>query len=150
MEEKSAFDTFELNLPPAILGFLKETCAWTYFLSILGFLGIGLMVILGIIFSVAMGSMTGENPYESLGVGMDMSYFGLIYIVLGLLYFFPVLYLFNFSRKMKTALSHNKTEDLNVAFSNLKSHYKFLGIFAIIILSLYVLIMVIAVIAGNM
>lgn len=148
MQEKSAFETFELNLPPTILGFLKETSTWTYFLSILGFIGIGLMVLVGIFFSVAMGNMSGGNPYESLG--MDMSYFGLIYIVLGLIYFFPILYLFNFSRKMKSALSSNNNDELTAAFSNLKSHYKYAGIFTIVVISLYILILIIAMIAGTM
>lgn len=148
MEEKSAFDTFELNLPPVILGFLKETSTWTYILSIIGFIGVGLMFLAGIIFSITMGGILGDNPYQNLGI--DMSYFGIIYIVMGLIYFFPIMYLFNFSRKMKRALSLNNNEDLSAAFSNLKSHYRFLGIFTIVIISLYVLIIVVAMIAGTM
>lgn len=148
MEEKSAFETFELNLPPAILGFLKETSTWTYFLSILGFIGIGLMILGGLFFSLALNLMPGGNPYSGLGV--DMSYFGMIYVVIALFYFFPVLYLFNFSRKMKSALSSNNNDELTAAFSNLKSHYKFIGIFTIVIISIYVLIFVFAMIAGAM
>jgi hypothetical protein len=148
MEEKSAFETFELNLPPAILGFLKETSTWTYFLSILGFIGIGLMILGGLFFSLALNLMPGGNPYDGLGV--DMSYFGMIYVVIALFYFFPVLYLFNFSRKMKSALSSNNNDELTAAFSNLKSHYKFIGIFTIVIISIYVLIFVFAMIAGAM
>ncbi len=148
MQEKSAFDNFELNLPPAVLGYLKETSTWTYILSIIGFIGIGLMVLAGIIFSFTMGGMLGDNPYESFGI--DISYFGMIYIVLGLIYFLPVMYLFNFSRKMKLALNLNTNEDLSAAFSNLKSHYKYLGIFTIVIISLYVLIIVIAMISAAM
>ncbi len=147
MEQKSAFDTFELNLPPVILGFLKETSNWTYFLSIIGFIGIGIMVLVGIFFNMTMGNLPIDNPYEALG--MDMSYFGMIYIGLGLLYFFPVLYLFNFSRRMKLALTSNNNDELTAAFSNLKSHYKFVGIFTVMIMSLYVVILVIAMIAGS-
>ena len=148
MEEKSAFETFELNLPPVILAFLKETSTWTYFLSILGFIGIGLMILGGLFFSLAMNLIPGGNPYAGLGV--DMSYFGMIYVVIALFYFFPVLYLFNFSRKMKSALNSNNNDELTSAFSNLKSHYKFIGIFTIVIISLYVLIFVFAMIAGAM
>ena len=148
MEEKSAFETFELNVTSTIMGFLKETSTWTYFLSILGFIGIGLMFLFGVFFSVVMRLMPGGNPYE--GLGMDMSYFGLIYIVLALLYFFPVLYLFNFSRKTKLALKTNNNDDLTAAFSNLKSHYKFMGVFTIVVISIYILAFVIAMIAGMM
>lgn len=148
MEEKSAFESFELNLPPVILGFLKETSSWTYFLSILGFIGIGLMILGGLFFSLAMNHIPGGNPYADLGI--DMSYFGMIYIVMALFYFFPVLYLFNFSRKMKTALSSNNNDELTAAFSNLKSHYKFIGIFSIVIISLYVLLFVFTMVLGMM
>ena len=41
MEEKSQFETFELNLSNSIQGMLKETTNWTFFLSIIGFIGIG-------------------------------------------------------------------------------------------------------------
>ena len=148
MEEKSVFETFELNLPPMIVGFLKETSTWSYFLSIIGFIGIGLMVLVGVFFSVTLDNIPENKPYDTLGI--DMTYFGLIYVVLGLIYFFPMLYLFNFSRKMKSALSSNSNEALTAAFSNLKSHYKFLGIITIVIMSMYVLILVIAMIAGSM
>lgn len=148
MEEKSVFESFELNLPPAIVGYLKETSTWTYFLSILGFFGIGLMILGGLFFSVVMNLMPGGNPYA--GLGFDMSYFGMIYVVMALLYFFPVLYLFNFSRKMKRALVSHNNNDLTAAFSNLKSHYKYIGVFTIVIISLYVLLLVFAMIAGTM
>lgn len=148
MEDKSAFETFELNLPPAVLGFLKETSSWTYFLSILGFIGTGLLILVGIFFSVFMNLMSDGSVYQSLG--MNPSLFGVVYIVSAVIYFFPVLYLFNFSRKMKSALSSNNNDELTAAFSNLKSHYKFAGIFTIVIIAIYLLIFIIAFISGSM
>ena len=58
------------------------------FLSILGFIGIAFMLIFGILFLaiMSMGSMGNANPYAGLGV--SMGYFGLIYVVLALVYFF--------------------------------------------------------------
>ena len=64
---------------------------------------------------------------------------GLIYVLIGLLYFFPVFYLFKFSSKVRTALATKNTQELDAAFENLKSHYKFIGILMIITLSIYVL-----------
>ena len=147
MEEKSAFDSFELEVNEEIKGFLKETSSWTYFLSIIGFVGIGLMVIMGIYFSAVMSS-GGAGNLDAYNIGYSMGYFGLIYVVLALVYFFPVYYLFNFSRKMKNALSTKNKDDFKLAFSNLKSHYKYMGIFAIVIISIYVLAFVIAMFAA--
>jgi hypothetical protein len=64
---------------------------------------------------------------------------GLIYVFIGLLYFFPVYYLFKFSSQVRTALINKNSQQLDSAFENLKSHYKFIGILMIITLSIYVL-----------
>lgn len=148
MEEKSAFESFELEVSEDIKGLLKETSSWTYFLSILGFIGIGIMLIFGIFFGAIMsaGALGNNNAYEA--VGFSMGYFGLIYVAMALIYFFPVLYLFNFSRKIKSALSTNNKTDFKSAFSNLKSHYKFMGIFTIVIISIYVLAFIVGMFAA--
>ncbi|MGA1227123.1 MAG: DUF5362 family protein, partial [Tamlana sp.] len=95
---------------------------------------------------MSSNAMGNNNPYE--GLGFSMGYFGLIYVALALLYFFPVYYLFNFSRKMKSALNNTNNDDLKSAFANLKSHYKYMGIFAIIIISIYVLAFIIGMLAA--
>lgn len=148
MEQKSAFESFELEVNDDIKDFLKETVSWSYFLSIIGFIGIGLMVVFGIFFSAIMSSkaMGSNNPYENLG--FSMGYLGLVYVVLALVYFFPVYYLFNFSKKMKNALKTKNNDDFKLAFSNLKSHYKYMGVFTIVIISIYVLVFVVSMFAA--
>ena len=141
MEQKSAFESFELEVNDEIKGVLNETSKWTYFLSILGFVGIGFMVLFGMFFGTIMSGALGDaNPYA--GLGYSMGYLGFVYVVITLVYFFPILYLFKFSSKMKNALKLNNNEDFKSAFSNLKSHYKFMGIFAVIIISIYILIFI--------
>jgi hypothetical protein len=63
----------------------------------------------------------------------------LIYIVVALIYIFPIYYLYQFSSKMKEALISKDDAVLVTAFEMLKSHYKFIGVFTIIMLSVYVL-----------
>lgn len=135
-QEKSNFESFELNLNDGIIALLKETANWAYFIAIIGFVGIGFLVLFGALFGVILQNMP-VNPYEN--VGFSVSYFGLIYIVMALIYFMPVLYLFNFSRKMKQAIITKDNAVLTAAFRNLKSHYKFVGILAIVIISMYIL-----------
>jgi len=112
---------------------LNETRKWTFFLAIVGFVFIGLMVLL----SLSMGAIFEElgddmMPFPSFAVGF-------IYLVIGGLYFFPIYYLYKFSTNMKNALISDEDSSLNDAFRNLKSHYKFMGIFTIIIFSIYLL-----------
>jgi len=66
------------------------------------------------------------------------------YLVLALIYFFPVYYLLQFANKMKKALSTKNEETLTNAFEMLKSHYKFIGVFTIITISLYALLFVVS------
>ena len=58
--------------------------------------------------------------------------------------FFPCLSLFRFATKMQLALRTNDQETLNVSFENLKSCFKFMGIFTLIILAIYGLIFIFA------
>jgi hypothetical protein len=55
------------------------------------------------------------------------------------IYIFPLYYLYQFSVKLKKAVTSKDDEVLANAFEMLKSHYKFVGVFTIIMLSIYIL-----------
>ena len=148
MEETSVFEKFELQLNQSAKDFLKETAKWAYFLSIIGFVGIGFLIIAAI-FAGAIFSTLG-NTVPAMGTmggsfGLMISVF---YILFAAIYFFPVYYLFKFASNAKTAFKDNDSEALTNSFEYLKSHYKFLGIFTISILVIYGLIFVFAILAG--
>ncbi|MFK8045804.1 MAG: hypothetical protein AB8B72_09925 [Crocinitomicaceae bacterium] len=119
-----------------IKSYLLETAKWSKFLSILGFIGIGFMVIGALFAGVALGSQVGMR---SSGMPFPPALLSLVYLLMALLYFFPIYYLYNFAVKMKGGLLSGDNSVLRESFKNLKSHYKFIGIFTIVILSLYVL-----------
>ncbi|WP_291102622.1 MULTISPECIES: hypothetical protein [unclassified Flavobacterium] len=141
MEENSTFDTFEMQLNESAKGFLKETAKWAYFLSILGYIGIGLIVMAAIFAGTlfaAMGNMAREmGSFSSFGG----SFITGLYLMLAALYFFPVYYLNKFASNAKAALRENDSETLAASFGYLKSHYKFIGILAAVTLCFYVLIL---------
>ena len=146
MEGQSSFEkAFNLSLEENAITVLKETAKWTKFLSILGFIGIGILVILAIVMGAIMESSAG---YGAAMGGLSGGLVTVVYLVMAALYFFPILYLFKFSIKLKQALLSNNSAKLSDAFLNLKSHYKFLGIMAIITLSLYLIFIMIAVISA--
>ncbi len=137
MENQPTLDDFDFTVTEKIKDILRVTSNWAYFLSILGFVGTFILVVLGALFGVIMRSMP-VNPYENME--MKVNYFGLIYIVVAVIYFVPILYLFKFSKKMKSALRSNNNEDLISAFINLKSHYKYIGILSIILIISYIVL----------
>lgn len=119
---------------------------WSKFLSILGFIGLGLMVLGAIailVVGVSFGSLIGGGASGALGASM----IALLYLVMAVIYFFPCYYLFKSSTGIQNGIYSNNQESFNSGFENLKSHYKFIGIMMIVILSMYVLIMIFGVLA---
>lgn len=127
---------------------LRESAKWSYFLSILGFIGVGFLVIFSFFIGTIM-SMTPNNPYGEGGpFEMVKGFLSFFYIVIAVIYFFPILYLYRYASGMKQGLLMSDSESVSNALVNLKSHHKFLGITAIVVISLYFLIFIVAIIAG--
>ncbi|MXN90557.1 hypothetical protein GR160_04910 [Flavobacterium sp. Sd200] len=147
-DEKSSFDNFELQLTEQAKDFLRETAKWATFITILGFIGLGFMILMGLFVS-AMGSQMAEAQ-AAMGQSspIPMGALGIFYIVVAVFYFFPLMYLFKFASGIKDALNSNNTERLTIAFGNLKSHYKFIGILMIVFIALFVLMFIFGIAAG--
>ena len=128
-----------LSINDQAFRFLKETAKWCSFLSIIGFIGIGILVIIAIFFGAMMASLSSMGSSNGLNAALGGGFFTGLYLIMAALYFFPVYYLYKFSVNMKKALYTNDDDVLATAFEKLKSHYKFLGILTIVILSLYIL-----------
>ncbi|MHA4807641.1 DUF5362 family protein [Flavitalea flava] len=148
MEQNTEISLFELQVDNSISGYLKETAKWGKFLSILGFIFCGLFVIIALFAGTFIASTVGRmgGAYGMMG-GMG-ALISVIYILIALLYFFPCLYLYNFSKKTQAALLGNDQNQLIQAFRNLKSLFRFWGILTVIILGFYALVFIIAIIAG--
>lgn len=129
-----------LSLNDLAINSLRESAKWTMFLSIVGFIFIGLMLIGGLFTIVSLSAVPDEPTFGSYSpFGALKSFIGIFYIIMAAVYFFPILYLYKYSKGTKEALNFNNSEVLAEALANLKSHHKFLGIMTIVILSLYVL-----------
>jgi hypothetical protein len=126
-------------------GYLKETGGWARFLAIVGFCFVALILILAFF----VGTLMSTFGMGSQLAGMEFA-LGIVYFGLAALYFFPILYLFRFATNVIEAVKANDNQTLVTALKNLKSHYKFIGIFTAIFLGFYVLVLVIALIAGAM
>ena len=132
---------FGLNIDAQSKSFLAESAKWGKFLAIIGFVICGLVVVLGIFMATQISVMNnafnqygGSNQFRNMGPIIAVGY-----IIVAVIYFFPCLYLLRFSNHMKAALAAEDQGSLTGAFQNLKSMFKFVGIFTLIILSLYVL-----------
>lgn len=108
---------------------------WTMFLAIMGFIGAAVVFLIGIIaFLFLYVFKTSESV-----TGLPESLFFLVLAAISLLYFFPVRYLYLFSRHIGSAIRTLDATDLKKAIKNLKRLYVFIGILLIVILSFYVI-----------
>ena len=131
--EKSFMNNKEIN------DYLLEISKWGKFLAIAGFAGMGILVIISIFLMIGSSFL---NSFS--GHGLPLGAMGAIYFFIALIYFFPVNYLFKFSVLIKKGVFSNDENTITSGFKNLKSLFKFIGIFMIIILSIYVLIIIAA------
>ena len=133
VQPENSFITTEIN------DYLSETSKWGKFLAIVGYVGMGIMVLL------ALFVMFGFSQISKFsGVGFPMGMIGFLYIIIAVVYYFPVNYLYRYSVHIKQGLNSNDLSSITSGFRNLKSLFKFMGIFTIVILSIYALILVIA------
>lgn len=120
--------------------FLIESSKWGKFLAIVGYVFMGMIVLIGLFFIIGM------SVFKALtDIPFNPAFFGIFYFIIAIIYYFPVTYLYNFSDKMKKGLAEGNQQTMTDGFSNLKSMFKFTGILTIVMLSLYALILVIAV-----
>jgi len=145
----SNLSNYQLVITEEIKRDLSETAKWGTFIAIVGFIGVGFMVIAAVGMMVFMSTMSSISPDTGSPFGIfGGGILGGFYLILAALYFFPVLYLYKFSSKMKMALNGDDDVALHDAFKNLKSVYKFLGIMTIAFIALYGLFFVIGLLGG--
>jgi hypothetical protein len=139
-----------VTLTETMLRFLNEASPWLRFVGILGYIGSGLVVLMGVLgaagASVVTSTFLGSEAAEALPSALLL----LIYVPLGVLVFFPAHFTFNFGQKIRNYKFSNSGEDLEAAFKNNKSLWKFSGIICIIYLAFIPVLIVITVIMGVM
>ncbi len=130
----------EVSLSHEIKSYLKETAKWAKFISIVGFVLVGFMILGALSMSFIMGAATSQ--FVDAGFSFPPALFSIFYLVLAAITAVPIYFLYKFAINMQEALSRNNEEAMTIAFRNLKSHYKFYGIAMIIMLGFYALMFV--------
>ena len=143
------------NLTETMLLYLKGASPWLRFVGIIGFIGSVLVLLWGIsmfIFIPLIGRSWDQIPgYESFG-GIMGAAFGammVVFCIIGaLLLFIPALFLYKTGGRIRVYLRTGMDQDLEQAFKNNKSFWKFIGIVCIIHLAFLPLLIIGGVIAG--
>jgi hypothetical protein len=134
-------DSNNLELESNALNHLKETRMWANLLAIVGFVFLGLMLLIMVIAFSASG-------FRMLGKFEMLAFIPMILVMVA--YFFPFYYLLMFSRYSKQAIMNSDTSLMTLAFKYLKLHYRFMGILLIVFLSIYVIVILIMLSVGSL
>ena len=142
-----------LHLSGQSLDYLKETAKWAKFLAIVGFVMLGLILVIFVLIGLFLGStglssLGGEEAamFGAMGA-MGMIFYALIIIAI---YFMPTLFLYRFATNMQSAIRTEDSDSLQTSLSNIKSLFKYVGILTLIVLVLYGIIFLFSLLFGGM
>ena len=137
---ESPLENNKIEIERETLSHLDTTRRWAMFLAIIGFIFLGLIIIIGLI---AGTFLTAFNSGEK-GLGIPESLMFLPVLLLAVVYFFPVLFLFRFSKHTSHAIHNFDKLELHKALKNLKYYFVYIGIMIIIVFSIYIVVLIVA------
>lgn len=128
-------DEVKLVVTEDMRSYIYDITKWARFISIVGFV-ISIFLIMA---AFSISALMNSNP----GVAAQLNQLGsngstvitVLYLVLGLLLFYPSILLNKISKKAKQGVLFGDQESLNQSFSTLKSLFKFWGIVTIVIIA---------------
>lgn len=124
----------KIEIGPEILNNLNSTRKWTTFLSILGFIFLGLLIVAGLTTSLFLTTFRTQEA----NLGIPESVVIIVLIVIGAIYFLPVFFLFRFSRNTRDGIQNLDRHKLEKGFNNLRLYFTYTGIMVIVVLTIYV------------
>lgn len=124
---------------------LAGTKPWVRFISVLMFVGAGLMLLGALIMLVAGGAMAASGKAGAMSAGM-MSGMSILYGVMSLIYIYPAVKLWKYASHIGGLLISGSMLDLEAALGQQRSFWKFMGIMIIVCFVLY-FVAIIAVVA---
>ena len=101
-------ETRKIEIEQDTLKDLDTTRKWTMFLAILGFIGIGIIVIVGLLAGVFLTVFKTKAG----GIGISEGLIFAFVLLAAVIYFFPVLYLFRFSKHTSHAVKTLDKQEL--------------------------------------
>jgi hypothetical protein len=130
----------KIEIEQESLNYLNTTRKWAMFFAIIGFIFLGLLLVAGLV----AGTFLSVFKSPEMGGGIPQVLIFALVFIMALVYFFPILFLFRFSKHTANAVQSLSKEELNKAFRNLKSYFVYIGVLLIIVLVIYFIGLVVA------
>jgi hypothetical protein len=155
MENSEILDQFQpsstggdgLQIDADMQSDLLTASRWGNILAIIGFVLTGIGALIGLIMIVGFASMSAFGGMPGMeGVAPMMVGAGILYMVVLLLYGLPLLYLRRFATNMKAAIDGDGNQSLATSFENLGRLFKFLGIFTLVLIGVYIVFYIVMIV----
>jgi hypothetical protein len=124
----------KIEIDQATLKHLNTLRKWTMFLAVTGFIFWGLIIILGLITGTFLTAFNLSGKTQGIPDTLVLAAF----IGLAMIIFFPVLFLFRFSKHTSNAVSTLDRKELHKAIKYLKRYFIYIGVLLLIIISAYI------------
>ncbi len=132
--------------------YVAKAGPWAGFLGIVGFAIVGLFALLAIgliLFSGSMPALLGASFKAFSGAaGAAGIAAGAAYLLAGLLFFFPSLFLFNCGAASKRYRLGGDAADLERFMLGIKKLAKFFGILTIVVIAIYAVVLIVMIISA--
>ncbi|HUV01105.1 MAG TPA: hypothetical protein VMW32_09100 [Bacteroidales bacterium] len=130
----------KIEIGPETIRNLNAARKWSMFLSVLGFIFLGLIIVAGLTTSLFLSAFKSEE----VNLGIPESAMIILFIVIAAIYFFPVFFLFRFSRHTRNAVQTLDKQELLKASKNLRLYFSYIGVMIIIVISIYIVALIAA------
>jgi len=127
-----------------VRSYIYDMAKWARFLSVVGFVFSAMIVLSAFSTGAFMTGLAASSPGNPL-LALGATGLTVIYLLVGLLQFYPSFLLYKFSTAAMQAVLFADQEGLSIAMGKLKSFFKFWGILTIVFLVFYILAIVAAV-----
>ena len=111
--------------------YFAQLAKWQKIVGVFFAISVALLVLIGLGI-VIFGGKAGSEVTEQFGGAIGFQAVGILYVLLGLLYFFPTKYLLTSAKKIKAWVLSDDEATLTEGVMNSKSFFKFTGILCII------------------
>jgi hypothetical protein len=123
----------ELTITRHMIDSMRSTRPWAMFVSILGFIIVGFMLLAAMVIMV-LGSVLPQEVD-----GFPAVLIGIVYIIMSFFYLVPSIYLFKYSSAIGSFLYTMSESEMESALTYQQSFWKFVGIVGIIMIAFAIL-----------
>jgi hypothetical protein len=129
----------KIEIEQETLDHLNTARKWAMFLAIIGFIFLGLLIVIGVLAGTFLTAFSSGNK----GPGVSDSLMLIPVLLVVVILFFPVLFLFRFSKHASRAIQNLDKLRLHRAIKNLRFYFGYIGVLIIIIFIFYIIALIV-------